>query len=87
MDHIGGMAVDVTDIDKNRSTEMNQPPTQPVFLKEEKIITELQLPDITFNSNCSETILISPKSQLLKLVIRLTSLGYKILSTLNKDAL
>lgn len=67
--------------DRNRSIEISQPPIQPVFLKEEKIITKLQLPDTTFNPNWSETILISSKLQFLKLVIRLNSLGYKILST------
>ena len=64
-------------INWNKSTT-NSPP---VFLKEEKIIKKLQLPDTTFNSNWSETILISSKLQVLKLVIRLNSLGYKILST------
>lgn len=67
--------------DRNRSIEISQPPIQPVFHKEEKIITKLQLPDTTFNPNWSETILISSKLQFLKLVIRLNSLGYKILST------
>ena len=81
MDRMGRGQLRIWQTDRNRSIEISPPPIQPVFLKEEKSITKLQLPDTTFNSNWSETILISFKLQFLKLVIRLNSLGYKILST------